>query len=47
MLTLHAIASGAVGGNITKQFEENSPLSITFPDQYLSVPLIFNGIDKS
>ena len=43
MLTLHAIASGAVGGNITKQFEENSPLSISFPDQDLSIPLKING----
>ena len=44
MLTLQARASGAVVRNIPKQLEENSPLSISFTDQYLSIPFLIKGI---
>ena len=43
MSTFQARASGAVVSNIPKQFEENSPFSISFPGQYLSIPFLIKG----
>ena len=40
MLTFQSRASRAVVRNIPKQFEKNSPLSISFPGQYLSIPFL-------
>ena len=34
------IVSGAEAMNASKQFEENSPFSISFQDQYLSLPFL-------
>ena len=43
MSTFQARASGAVVTNITKQFDKNSPFSIPFPDQDLSITLLIKG----
>ena len=43
MSTFQARASGEVVNNIPKQFEENSPFSISFPGQDLSIPFLIKG----
>ena len=43
MLTFQARALGEVVINIPKQFEENSPFSISFPYQYLPIPFLIKG----
>ena len=40
MSTFQERASGAVVSNIPKQFDKNSPLSISFLNQDLSIPLL-------
>ena len=44
MSTFQARASGSVVRNIPKHFEKNSPLSISFPDQDLSITFSINGM---
>ena len=43
MKTFQARASGVVVRNILKQFDKKLPFSISFKDQYLSIPLLING----
>ena len=43
MSTFQARASESVVSNIPKKFDENSPFSISFPDQYLSILFLIKG----